>query len=477
MLGVRAALSGLSRRRCFTWLKRVLVVDDAIFMRNMIKDIFASGGFEVVGEAANGLEAVEKYKELKPDLTTMDIVMPFKSGIEATREIIKARRQRRGDHVLARSGRRSLVMEAIEAGASDFIVKPFRAEDVLAVVKKVLGERLSSSPAPCRRRLREVRMAMDMSRYLGLFVTEASEHLEALGRDLVQLEKEGGAGAVDSHVPPRPLGQGHGRLHGLRAHRHASPTGWRTCVDAVRQDPTRLNRELVDLLLAATDTLLAQVRPVAENKPPDDAGALLTQLAARVSALTGQALAPHPGDEGHRAADDARPAVLWIAGSGSGLGSAAASEREHPVRCGLAAPAPPRRPEAPGARSGWTRPQAALDREGARRAERARSRACARSWCTSGSPGWATVFDLRPALEDLKAGRIPDGLIRCEVETSAGEQGDPGRAEEHRPRWSWSRSSPSSPRRPRRRPWRRRLGSRATEAARAAGEAAPARCA
>ncbi len=69
--------------------KRVLIVDDAIFMRNMIKDIFAGSGFEVVGEAANGLEAVEKHKELKPDLTTMDIVMPFKSGIEATREIIK----------------------------------------------------------------------------------------------------------------------------------------------------------------------------------------------------------------------------------------------------------------------------------------------------------------------------------------------------------------------------------------------------
>src|SRR3990172_13259748 len=69
--------------------KRVLIVDDAVFMRNMIKDIFSGGGFEIVGEAANGLEAVEKYKEFRPDLTTMDIVMPFKSGIEATREIVK----------------------------------------------------------------------------------------------------------------------------------------------------------------------------------------------------------------------------------------------------------------------------------------------------------------------------------------------------------------------------------------------------
>jgi two-component system chemotaxis response regulator CheY len=119
--------------------KRVLVVDDAIFMRNMIKDIFASGGFEVVGEAANGVEAVEKYKELKPDLTTMDIVMPLKSGIQATREIIK--HDAHATVIMCSAlGQESLVMEAIEAGASDFIVKPFRAEDVLSVVKKVLGD-------------------------------------------------------------------------------------------------------------------------------------------------------------------------------------------------------------------------------------------------------------------------------------------------------------------------------------------------
>src|SRR5512135_643718 len=119
--------------------RKVLIVDDAVFMRSMIRDIFASGGFEVVGEAANGLEAVEKFKQLKPDLTTMDIVMPFKSGIEATREIVKAD----PDAVVVMCsalGQESLVMEAIEAGASDFIVKPFKAEDVLTVVKKVLGD-------------------------------------------------------------------------------------------------------------------------------------------------------------------------------------------------------------------------------------------------------------------------------------------------------------------------------------------------
>ncbi|MBX7116747.1 MAG: response regulator [Myxococcaceae bacterium] len=119
--------------------KRVLVVDDAIFMRNIIKDIFASGGFDVVGEASNGLEAIERYKELKPDLVTMDLVMPFKNGIEATREILK------GDTkavvvMCSALGQESMVMEAIEAGALDFIVKPPRAEDVLAVAKKVLGD-------------------------------------------------------------------------------------------------------------------------------------------------------------------------------------------------------------------------------------------------------------------------------------------------------------------------------------------------
>lgn len=119
--------------------KRVLVVDDAIFMRNIIKDIFASGGFEVAGEASNGLEAIEKFKELKPDLTTMDLVMPFKNGIEATREILKL--DNRAVVVMCSAlGQEAMVMEAIEAGAVDFIVKPPRPEDVLAVVKKVLGE-------------------------------------------------------------------------------------------------------------------------------------------------------------------------------------------------------------------------------------------------------------------------------------------------------------------------------------------------
>lgn len=119
--------------------KKVLIVDDAVFMRNMIRDIFSGGGFEVVGEAANGLEAVSKYRELRPDLVTMDIMMPYKSGIEATREIVALDP---GATVVMCSalGQEALVMEAIEAGATDFIVKPFKEEEVLAVVRKVLGD-------------------------------------------------------------------------------------------------------------------------------------------------------------------------------------------------------------------------------------------------------------------------------------------------------------------------------------------------
>ncbi len=117
----------------------MLVVDDSVFMRDIIKDIFAAGGFEVVGEAGNGVEAVEKFKDLKPDLVTMDLVMPYRNGIDATREIL--RQDQRALVVMCSAlGQETMVMEAIEAGAVDFIVKPPRAEDVLAVVKKVLGD-------------------------------------------------------------------------------------------------------------------------------------------------------------------------------------------------------------------------------------------------------------------------------------------------------------------------------------------------
>jgi two-component system chemotaxis response regulator CheY len=119
---------------------RVLIVDDAVFMRNTLKEIFTASGFEVSGEASNGVEAVEKFRELKPDLTTMDIVMPFKNGIEAPREIIKVE-PRAVIVICSALNQESLVTEAIEAGATDFIVKPFKSENVLQVVKKALAAR------------------------------------------------------------------------------------------------------------------------------------------------------------------------------------------------------------------------------------------------------------------------------------------------------------------------------------------------
>lgn len=119
---------------------RVLIVDDAVFMRNTLKEIFTSQGFEIGGEAANGVEAIEKYKEIKPEITTMDIVMPFKNGIEATREILK--QDPNATIVICSAlGQESLVMEAIEAGATDFIVKPFKSENVTQVVKKAMAAR------------------------------------------------------------------------------------------------------------------------------------------------------------------------------------------------------------------------------------------------------------------------------------------------------------------------------------------------
>jgi len=118
---------------------RVLIVDDAIFMRNMLRDIFGGEEFEIVGEAANGVEAVEKFQALSPDLVTMDIVMPFKSGIDATREILQL--DDKATIVMCSAlGQESLVIEAIDAGAADFIVKPFKPADVQRVVRKALTQ-------------------------------------------------------------------------------------------------------------------------------------------------------------------------------------------------------------------------------------------------------------------------------------------------------------------------------------------------
>jgi two-component system chemotaxis response regulator CheY len=116
----------------------VLICDDAIFMRTMIGDILTQAGFQIVGEAETGVQAVEKYRSLKPDLVTMDIVMPDMGGIDAVREIIK---EDPGAKILMCSamGQQALVIEAIQAGARDFVVKPFQPSRVLEAVQRVLG--------------------------------------------------------------------------------------------------------------------------------------------------------------------------------------------------------------------------------------------------------------------------------------------------------------------------------------------------
>lgn len=116
----------------------VLIVDDAIFMRRMIADILKKEGFEIVGEAGTGAQAVEKYRELQPDLVTMDIIMPDMSGIDAVKEIIKEFPNAKILMVSA-MGQQSLVVEAIQAGAKDFVVKPFQPSRVLESVKRILN--------------------------------------------------------------------------------------------------------------------------------------------------------------------------------------------------------------------------------------------------------------------------------------------------------------------------------------------------
>jgi two-component system chemotaxis response regulator CheY len=107
-------------------------------MRTMISDILTGAGYEVVGEAETGLQAVEKYKQLRPDLVTMDIVMPDMGGIDAVREIVQEDPEAR-ILMCSAMGQQALVVEAIQAGAKDFIVKPFQPSRVLEAVERVLG--------------------------------------------------------------------------------------------------------------------------------------------------------------------------------------------------------------------------------------------------------------------------------------------------------------------------------------------------
>lgn len=119
-------------------MSKILIVDDAAFMRMMLKDILTKNGYTVIGEASNGAEALTKYQELKPDLTTLDITMPEIDGITALKNI-KAADPNAKIIMCSAMGQQAMVIESIQAGAKDFIVKPFQADRVVEAIKKVLG--------------------------------------------------------------------------------------------------------------------------------------------------------------------------------------------------------------------------------------------------------------------------------------------------------------------------------------------------
>ncbi|MBR5579564.1 MAG: response regulator [Lachnospiraceae bacterium] len=118
--------------------KNILICDDAAFMRMMIKDILTKNGYNVIGEAENGLKGVERYNELKPDLVLMDITMPEMDGIAALKAI-KAADPGACVIMCSAMGQQAMVIEAIQSGAKDFIVKPFKPDRILKTVSTILG--------------------------------------------------------------------------------------------------------------------------------------------------------------------------------------------------------------------------------------------------------------------------------------------------------------------------------------------------
>lgn len=117
---------------------RVLIVDDTAFMRKLLKNILFSAGFDIAGEAENGKQAVELYRQLKPDVVTMDIVMPEMNGIDALKEIKKIDPNAKVVMCTA-VGQEQMVKTAIKLGAKGYIVKPFQAAKVVEELKKVAG--------------------------------------------------------------------------------------------------------------------------------------------------------------------------------------------------------------------------------------------------------------------------------------------------------------------------------------------------
>ncbi len=118
--------------------KRILVVDDANFMRMIVKDTLTPKGFEICGEAVNGNEAVEKYEQLKPDLVTMDITMKEKDGLEAAREIL-ARDPGARIVMVTALGQEKMLLDCLSLGVKDFVVKPFAPERIICAVQKALS--------------------------------------------------------------------------------------------------------------------------------------------------------------------------------------------------------------------------------------------------------------------------------------------------------------------------------------------------
>jgi two-component system, chemotaxis family, chemotaxis protein CheY len=122
----------------FAMAVRVMVVDDAVFMRTVLKTMLTQNGYEVVGEAENGMRAVARYQELSPDVVTMDITMPEMDGITAVKEIKKLDAKAK-IIVCSAMGQQAMIVEAVRAGAIDFIVKPLQEERVMEAIRKVTG--------------------------------------------------------------------------------------------------------------------------------------------------------------------------------------------------------------------------------------------------------------------------------------------------------------------------------------------------
>jgi two-component system chemotaxis response regulator CheY len=125
--------------------RKVLVVDDVAFVRKTLSDLLTQAGYQVVGEATDGTDAVAKYMQLRPDLVTMDVVMPQMSGIEATKKIIKLDKDARVI-IISAMGQENLVMEAINVGAKDYVLKPFSAQEVLKTLERAMSGETARGP-------------------------------------------------------------------------------------------------------------------------------------------------------------------------------------------------------------------------------------------------------------------------------------------------------------------------------------------